>query len=881
MNWKVEFSFVAVSIIVNNLLAQSVAEPSLYRSDYGCGPSNLNTMEPPGPAECDPTSFYPCCSGIDPSAECWGTYGHFCDCPTCQDFQLAHFEETFCQRMNRLNNEGSVNDGNVLVDGRAVNCTSEGQFEATYCNNTHCMCTDQHGRIKETTATPLGQETSCGFDFSGCPASLANKVATCVFGMKVGADGCLIIDQCVDPCEDMSCSEYMNCVRLCETHLCEIPVAVCRFQIDKFCVNPANGDPTDPLIVNGEVRTCDAVTLQGCPEGFRCSLDTIGPAAWGTEVGFCCPDFDCVFNLGETYRGTKSTTAEGITCQEWTEMTPQRHQFTDDHQFFGGVEASENYCRNPKGQWSVEPWCYATTLPDGETDRKKMCGILKCYKYWQDFHGVLRHSSGLCLQIIDNWPVFGTTCHKRNQLVVINGYGVMSFPFFSWCLSKAGYWPVAGDLLTISHEPNCRKSFYSNHGYHPSESFETGSGSVCWALADQIGEDGLSDPVIKDIVYSEECYTIRQQFDFINLATEECAVEKSVCDESICEGAKCGFHGESACFVDPCGGCKPVFLDLDNKRVNCSDPPSKCERQRIRAERKNRSLRDLSYPWTFVPDCLEDGAYNTTQCHAEIELGEDENEDGEADQVIRYDCWCVDEAGNARNGSNPPNCDAWPITSVDVQIQLDQPYLFVKGKETQLISKLKEYLQNEFDIEEGTIHQLSVSETTNLKFQLKTKEQPPYDTSSVAYRIEAAVLDGKFLFLFDGRAFKGTSNHFIYNPFVPPTESGGGMSTTMMIIAILVPIVVIAVLGIIILRAAKKNRALSQESKFTRLDSTPKTKKSQVKTLSSKVNSNQYDKGVINIHADIHFDVHQDRDSRGYIPHYDHSRPPPPPYSYG
>ena len=46
--------------------------------------------------------------------------------------------------------------------------------------------------------------------------------------------------------------------------------------------------------------------------------------------------------------------------------------------------------------------------------------------------------------------------------------------------------------------------------------------------------------------------------------------DKSICDSTSCDGVKCSYHGEVACFVDPCGGCSAVFLDLDNNRVSLS-----------------------------------------------------------------------------------------------------------------------------------------------------------------------------------------------------------------------------------------------------------------------------------------------------------------------
>ena len=59
-----------------------------------------------------------------------------------------------------------------------------------------------------------------------------------------------------------------------------------------------------------------------------------------------------------------------------------------------------------------------------------------------------------------------------------------------------------------------------------------------------------------------------------------------------------------------------LFLFIINLcQVNCSDPPSKCERHQVRMERKIRTQPKETAITLFKPSCLEDGNYNTTQCH--------------------------------------------------------------------------------------------------------------------------------------------------------------------------------------------------------------------------------------------------------------------------
>ncbi len=57
----------------------------------------------------------------------------------------------------------------------------------------------------------------------------------------------------------------------------------------------------------------------------------------------------------EDYRGTISTTEDGIECQAWNAMTPHQHE--DTPSAYPYHDLTENYCRSPTGGI---PWCYTT-----------------------------------------------------------------------------------------------------------------------------------------------------------------------------------------------------------------------------------------------------------------------------------------------------------------------------------------------------------------------------------------------------------------------------------------------------------------------------------------------------------------------------------------
>jgi len=60
---------------------------------------------------------------------------------------------------------------------------------------------------------------------------------------------------------------------------------------------------------------------------------------------------------GVDYRGTKSVTLSGRTCQEWLKKTPHHHGYKAKPYY--DPELQENYCRNPDDE-SGGPWCYTT-----------------------------------------------------------------------------------------------------------------------------------------------------------------------------------------------------------------------------------------------------------------------------------------------------------------------------------------------------------------------------------------------------------------------------------------------------------------------------------------------------------------------------------------
>ena len=67
---------------------------------------------------------------------------------------------------------------------------------------------------------------------------------------------------------------------------------------------------------------------------------------------------------GSDYQGSASTTRSGKTCQNWSTMSPHKHNFAH--------VGSHKKCRNPDGQVSV--WCYTTN----KEQRWEHCDVPFC-----------------------------------------------------------------------------------------------------------------------------------------------------------------------------------------------------------------------------------------------------------------------------------------------------------------------------------------------------------------------------------------------------------------------------------------------------------------------------------------------------------------------
>ncbi|XP_078412858.1 plasminogen-like isoform X2 [Cetorhinus maximus] len=135
--------------------------------------------------------------------------------------------------------------------------------------------------------------------------------------------------------------------------------------VDNYCRNPDQDRApwcysTDPSVRWEYCRISKCNTVQ--PQ-----LPTIIPVHGGGGEASQAPDsqLDCKVGNGVTYRGTRSTTSSGRTCQNWSVMFPHSHRYlTPETHPKAGLEG--NYCRNPDADIGG-PWCY-TTDPSKQFD---------------------------------------------------------------------------------------------------------------------------------------------------------------------------------------------------------------------------------------------------------------------------------------------------------------------------------------------------------------------------------------------------------------------------------------------------------------------------------------------------------------------------------
>lgn len=102
---------------------------------------------------------------------------------------------------------------------------------------------------------------------------------------------------------------------------------------------------------------------------------------------------ECIVGTGESYRGRRSVTVDGVLCQAWASPVPHEHKFMSRR--FRKKDLRENFCRNPDNS-TVGPWCF-TTDPQPHM-RHQQCGVPQCSQVecvtcnGEDYRGPMDHT---------------------------------------------------------------------------------------------------------------------------------------------------------------------------------------------------------------------------------------------------------------------------------------------------------------------------------------------------------------------------------------------------------------------------------------------------------------------------------------------------------
>lgn len=83
---------------------------------------------------------------------------------------------------------------------------------------------------------------------------------------------------------------------------------------------------------------------------------------------------DCFYGDGRGYRGNKSVTTSGFSCQAWDSQCPHKHNINGH--LYQAINNSGNFCRNPGGFAKGGPWCFTTN----RTVRWEHCDVPRCPK---------------------------------------------------------------------------------------------------------------------------------------------------------------------------------------------------------------------------------------------------------------------------------------------------------------------------------------------------------------------------------------------------------------------------------------------------------------------------------------------------------------------
>ncbi|XP_065056519.1 agrin-like isoform X1 [Rhopilema esculentum] len=389
---------------------------------------------------------------------------------------------------------------------------------------------------------------------------------------------------------------------------------------------------------------------------------------------------------GKEYRGIVSTTTSGLKCQRWDSQVPHKHIKTSANYIHAGL--FQNYCRNPDGE-PEGPWCYTNSsevrweychvplcgigqLKDPETGSTIIEGKVKLASYTgsqpaESCLVVTLREAIYCISIEDcpdttlatlvisdpeiQDGVIDYVLDASKELSP-NRYLIEAVWNRGWChrpLNNSKQWIRDGDFF--------------NDVEHSIEVVDGQAGPY----KEDIDVKKFVQPEVTSHELAGNCSEVKCEY------YGRCEMSDDGSPKCVCKLAcplifkpVCGSDGKdyaNQCLLEYKSCTSKTLITVVKKRL-CKEEETKkkCELKKQKVlesfpiiEGKRRPLLGA-----FIPQCKEDGSYEEAQCHGSTGY-----------------CWCVDEDGNKKEGTEVrferPRC------SKDLKDESDKQPIIVTG----------------------------------------------------------------------------------------------------------------------------------------------------------------------------------------------------------
>ncbi|XP_050354071.1 uncharacterized protein LOC126775931 isoform X2 [Nymphalis io] len=596
--------------------------PPLYRclvesgNDYGvCCPASLELQKAGTCPEPSSANELDCGTPCAHDLEC-PSMQKCCDGGECGRHCTLPHNVTMCTQQKMLAELLVVSE----KEGRGYvpQCNPDGSFLSKQCsrNGLVCWCVDTDGNklrgsmgpSASVQCSPTPRPARSGArSLSSCARALCAGV--CEYGYKTGSDGCPTCE-CDDPCAGYPCADGEECVRVrdsdCSGELCTgYPVCRPKISYDNPCEVGVPATDEDGSVVScGDARDCPAAHVCERTRRSGAAVCCPDPSADNNtdaellEINFesCGPEAETICTMNNTSSCTDGVCDEGLVCCSTASCGPVCVDSAKMRLQTDRVDDTPTMCEylrdfDEKMEGTVDGMKLAlpapTCQPDGSFTTQQ-CANGRCWCV---------DSFGTEIPDTSTRNASAVNCDKlRSELTCLE----------LTCRMGCDY----GFELGAGRCPTCKCR-------DPCAGVSCPTGRAC-ALVDVACDADYCPPV-------PACLPRKSgQCPYLVPWTGAC--------EWACRGdAECG-AGQRCCAT----GCGTA----------CTAAVHQTACQQRRAVALHTAAENGNPPsWTWVPECKEDGTYESIQCRGSSNM-----------------CWCVDSAGNeipgTRSTNSTPSCDS-------------------------------------------------------------------------------------------------------------------------------------------------------------------------------------------------------------------------------